>query len=173
MVILVQLISSNDHQLVSVCIDTIGTIADSVGAHLFSPYFSACMNMVIEAQSSNDGNIAECALICLTQLAHVFKSDFVGYLPTVIPLIMIKLNTEEDDPNVSLESEEKETGSSTSITQEKQAGAQCLGQLFSAVGTGFLGYLEETQVILLDLCDHYHEQVRCAAACALLEYIST
>jgi importin-4 len=191
MSILSQMLFTQDTQLTSVTIDTIGSIAESVGQAAFAQYYHPTMTQVLASLEQSDAGITECAFIMFASLASVDGQAFAQYLSPVVQRCIEMLGADdegeygaESDANgdISLESEDvslenEEDGRDglgmTSLTQEKQSAARCLGQLFTHIPKQFLQYVTVTLPLLGAASEHYNEQVRGTAITSLLEYIQS
>jgi hypothetical protein len=76
--------------------DTVGTLAEAVGAEQFRPYYAPLMQQAIEAiKIENAPNLKECSYIFFAVVSRVFKEEFASYLPTIMPIILAAIQQEE------------------------------------------------------------------------------
>ena len=78
-----------------VATDTIGTIADAVGADIFRPYFHDLMKAAFEALTMDNNRLRESSFIFFGVMAQVFEGDFAGYLPQCVPALIASCQQSE------------------------------------------------------------------------------
>jgi len=96
---LVQLIgltgSEDEMDLRGVATDTIGTIAEAVGAELFRPYFQDMMKASFEALTMDNTRLRESSFIFFGVMAQVFEGEFAVYLPQCVPALVASCQQSE------------------------------------------------------------------------------
>lgn len=89
---------SDEHtDLRGVATDTIGTIADAVGADIFRPFFQPLMKASFEALTMDNTRLRESSFIFFGVMATVFESDFAPYLPQCVPALIASCQQTEGD----------------------------------------------------------------------------
>ena len=78
-----------------VATDTIGTIADAVGADIFRPYFNDLMKAAFEALTMDNNRLRESSFIFFGVMAQVFEGDFAEYLPQCVPALIASCQQKE------------------------------------------------------------------------------
>ncbi|KAI9610516.1 hypothetical protein H4Q26_006658 [Puccinia striiformis f. sp. tritici PST-130] len=94
-----------EQELRGVAQDTVGTLASAVGKEKFRPFLDACLNIAFEAIDLNSPSLRECSMIFFGTLAKVYESEFVTYLPRVMPAVFASLGQAEEDDGSVLPSE--------------------------------------------------------------------
>ncbi|KNF05141.1 hypothetical protein PSTG_01769 [Puccinia striiformis f. sp. tritici PST-78] len=94
-----------EQELRGVAQDTVGTLASAVGKEKFRPFLDACLNIAFEAIDLNSPSLRECSMIFFGTLAKVYESEFVTYLPRVMPAVFASLGQAEEDDGSVLTSE--------------------------------------------------------------------
>ncbi|KAI9636830.1 putative importin beta-4 subunit [Dioszegia hungarica] len=84
---LVQLTDAEQSDLRGVATDTIGTIADAVGAEIFRPFFHDMMKASFEALTMDQPRLRESSFIFFGVMAGVFEQEFAPYLPQCLPAL--------------------------------------------------------------------------------------
>lgn len=79
-----------------VATDTIGTLADAVGADLFRPYFHDLMKAAFEALILDNTRLRESSFIFFGVMAQVFEGEFAAYLPQCVPALIASCQQTED-----------------------------------------------------------------------------
>ncbi len=79
-----------------VATDTIGTIADAVGADIFRPYFHDLMKAAFEAITMDNTRLRESSFIFFGVMAQVFEGDFAPYLPQCVPALVASCQQNEN-----------------------------------------------------------------------------
>lgn len=95
----------DEMELRGVAQDTIGTLASAVGKEKFRPFLEGCLNIAFEAIDLNSPSLRECSMIFFGTLAKVYETEFVTYLPRVMPAVFASLGQPEEDDGTSLPSE--------------------------------------------------------------------
>ena len=90
-------LSGQDDQsdLRGVATDTIGTIADAVGAEIFRPFFQDMMKAAFEALTMDNNRLRESSFIFFSVMAKVFESEFAPYLPQCVPALIASCQQSE------------------------------------------------------------------------------
>jgi hypothetical protein len=90
--------SAQDDQsdLRGVATDTVGTIADAVGADVFRPYFQDMMKSAFEALTMDNSRLRESSFIFFGVMAQVFEGEFSPYLPQCVPALIASLQQSEN-----------------------------------------------------------------------------
>ncbi|KIR63961.1 hypothetical protein I312_103764 [Cryptococcus bacillisporus CA1280] len=90
-------LNENDEQndLRGVATDTIGTIADAVGAEVFRPYFQPLMKAAFEALTMDNSRLRESSFIFFGIMAQVFTGEFAQYLPQCVPALVASCQQSE------------------------------------------------------------------------------
>jgi hypothetical protein len=178
-----------------VATDTIGTLADAVGADVFRPYFHDMMKAAFEALTMDNTRLRESSFIFFGVMAQVFGADFAPYLQQCVPALVASCQQNESADELL---EDGEGGSATTANEEdiedetdldaleamfskvnsavaieKEVAADTIGELFAATKAAFVPYIEETVQVLIDLLDHYYEGIRKSAVGALFSCIKT
>lgn len=78
-----------------VATDTIGTIADAVGAEVFQPYFHDLMKAAFEALTMDNTRLRESSFIFFGVMAQVFEDQFAPYLKTCVPALIASCQQSE------------------------------------------------------------------------------
>ncbi|WVF65489.1 hypothetical protein IAT40_000217 [Kwoniella sp. CBS 6097] len=78
-----------------VATDTIGTIADAVGADVFRPYFQGLMKAAFEALTMDNSRLRESSFIFFGVMAQVFEGEFSQYLPQCVPALVASCQQSE------------------------------------------------------------------------------
>ncbi|GAA5874928.1 hypothetical protein JCM1840_007153 [Sporobolomyces johnsonii] len=80
--------------------DTVGTLAEAVGAEQFRPYYAGLMQQAIAAIGvPNAPNLKECSYIFFAVVSRVYKEEFASYLPAIMPILLAAIGQEEIDEN--------------------------------------------------------------------------
>ncbi|ORX39229.1 armadillo-type protein [Kockovaella imperatae] len=87
--------SDEQSDLRGVATDTIGTIADAVGADIFRPYFHDLMKSAFEALTMDNTRLRESSFIFFGVMAQVFEGEFAGYLPQCVPALVASCQQSE------------------------------------------------------------------------------
>ncbi|ODO04783.1 hypothetical protein I350_05393 [Cryptococcus amylolentus CBS 6273] len=87
--------SDEQIDLRGVATDTIGTIADAVGADVFRPYFQPLMKAAFEALTMDNSRLRESSFIFFGIMAQVFTNDFAQYLPQCVPALIASCQQSE------------------------------------------------------------------------------
>jgi hypothetical protein len=78
--------------------DTVGTLAEAVGAEQFRPYYGPLMQQAIAAVGiENAPNLKECSYIFFAVISRVYRDEFAQYLPIVMPILLAAIAQEEAD----------------------------------------------------------------------------
>ena len=78
--------------------DTVGTLAEAVGAEQFRPYYAPLMQQAIAAVGiENAPNLKECSYIFFAVISRVYRDEFAQYLPIVMPILLAAIAQEEAD----------------------------------------------------------------------------
>ncbi|WWD21319.1 hypothetical protein CI109_105803 [Kwoniella shandongensis] len=90
-------LQENDEQsdLRGVATDTIGTLADAVGAEVFRPYFQGLMKASFEALTMDNSRLRESSFIFFGVMAQVFEGEFAQYLPQCVPALIASCQQSE------------------------------------------------------------------------------
>ncbi|BGP17525.1 hypothetical protein JCM10213v2_005558 [Rhodosporidiobolus nylandii] len=181
--------------------DTVGTLAEAVGAEQFRPYYAPLMQQAIAAIAiENAPNLKECSYIFF---AVVSREEFASYLPAIMPIILAAIQQEEisedallggnattdfttgvdedDDPDfedidedIDSDDEDALFKASTQIAIEKECAGDALTEIFDQTGKQFLPYVEAAvKALLPGLEHHWHDGIRKSSVAALLGFIST
>ncbi|GAA5839614.1 hypothetical protein JCM9279_005998 [Rhodotorula babjevae] len=164
--------------------DTVGTLAEAVGAEQFRPYYAPLMQQAIAAIGiENAPNLKECSYIFFAVVSRVYKDEFAQYLPIVMPILLAAVGQEEIDeeallgPNAStdfatgvdddddgdfedidedINSDDEDAffKASTQIAIEKECAADALTELFDHTGKAFLPYVEAAVKAFLPGLEH-------------------
>jgi hypothetical protein len=78
-----------------VATDTIGTLADAVGANVFRPYFHDMMKAAFEALTMDNTRLRESSFIFFGVMAQVFEGDFAPYLQQCVPALIASCQQNE------------------------------------------------------------------------------
>lgn len=87
--------SDEQSDLRGVATDTIGTIADAVGADVFRPYFHDLMKAAFEALTMDNTRLRESSFIFFGVMAQIFEADFAPYLPQCVPALVASCQQNE------------------------------------------------------------------------------
>ncbi|KAL7421107.1 hypothetical protein Q5752_003991 [Cryptotrichosporon argae] len=87
--------TEEDFDLRGVATDTIGTLADAVGADLFRPYFQDMMKASFEALTMDNNRLKESSFIFFGVMAQVFETEFAPYLPQCVPALVASCQQDE------------------------------------------------------------------------------
>ncbi|WVR09018.1 hypothetical protein IAU60_006078 [Kwoniella sp. DSM 27419] len=87
--------SDEQSDLRGVATDTIGTIADAVGADVFRPYFQGLMKAAFEALTMDNSRLRESSFIFFGVMAQVFEGEFAQYLPQCVPALIASCQQNE------------------------------------------------------------------------------
>ncbi|WVQ81301.1 hypothetical protein IAT38_003424 [Cryptococcus sp. DSM 104549] len=87
--------SDEASDLRGVATDTIGTIADAVGAEVFRPYFQGLMKAAFEALTMDNSRLRESSFIFFGIMAQVFTTEFSQYLPQCVPALVASCQQSE------------------------------------------------------------------------------
>ncbi|WWC73041.1 uncharacterized protein I206_107006 [Kwoniella pini CBS 10737] len=87
--------SDEESDLRGVATDTIGTIADAVGADVFRPYFEGLMKAAFEALTMDNSRLRESSFIFFGVMAQVFEGEFAQYLPQCVPALIASCQQDE------------------------------------------------------------------------------
>ncbi|ORY33044.1 putative importin beta-4 subunit [Naematelia encephala] len=80
-----------------VATDTIGTMADAVGADIFRPYFHDLMKAAFEALTMDNTRLRESSFIFFGVMAQVFGPEFAPYLPQCVPALVSSCQQNENN----------------------------------------------------------------------------
>lgn len=89
--------TTEETDLRGIATDTIGTIAEAVGAELFRPYFTDLMKAAFEGLTLENPRLRESSFIFFGVMAQVFEDEFAGYLPQVVPALVASCQQSESD----------------------------------------------------------------------------
>lgn len=89
--------SDDELDLRGVATDTVGTIAEAVGAELFRPYFQDMMKASFEALTMDNTRLRESSFIFFGVMAAVFEGEFAVYLPQCVPALVASCQQSESD----------------------------------------------------------------------------
>lgn len=81
-------VTDDASDLRGVATDTIGTIADAVGAEIFRPYFHDMMKASFEALAMDNTRLRESSFIFFGVMAQVFEGEFAPYLQQCVPALI-------------------------------------------------------------------------------------
>ncbi|KAL1407538.1 hypothetical protein Q8F55_006971 [Vanrija albida] len=101
--------TEDESDLRGVATDTIGTIAEAVGADLFRPYFQDMMKAAFEALTMDNTRLRESSFIFFGVMAQVFEAEFGAYLPTCVPALVASLQQSEADEFIEEGEEDRAT----------------------------------------------------------------
>ena len=87
--------SDEQSDLRGVATDTIGTLADAVGADVFRPYFPDLMKAAFEALTMDNTRLRESSFIFFGVMATVFEGEFAHYLPQCVPALIASCQQSE------------------------------------------------------------------------------
>ncbi|WVN87970.1 uncharacterized protein L203_103167 [Cryptococcus depauperatus CBS 7841] len=87
--------NNEQSDLRGVATDTIGTIADAVGAEVFRPYFHPLMKAAFEALTMDNSRLRESSFIFFGIMAQVFTTEFAQYLPQCVPALVASCQQSE------------------------------------------------------------------------------
>ncbi|KIJ55832.1 hypothetical protein M422DRAFT_63753 [Sphaerobolus stellatus SS14] len=163
--------SVEETELKGIAMDTLGTFARAVGKDMFRPYFPDVMKQAFVYLESGNSRLAECSFISFGEMAEVFGEEFAPYNSTVVPAIIKSLNQDEagldesfNDPTnggvdevIDLDELLKTT---SAICIEKQHAASVVGTIFVATKSHFLPYVEKVTLALVELLQHFSEDLR-------------
>jgi len=156
--------SVEETELKGIAMDTLGTFAQAVGKDGFRPYFADVMKQAFVFLQSGNSRLSECSFICFGEMAEVFGEEFSPYLDNVVPAIITSLEQTEhgldnapDDEIVDLDELLKTT---SAVCIEKQHAASVVGTIFVATKRHFLPYVEKITLALIELAQHYSEDLR-------------
>ena len=93
---LVSLREDDQFDLRGVATDTIGTIADAVGAEMFRPFYHDLMKLAFEALTMDNTRLRESSFIFFGVMAQVFEGDFAGYLTQCVPALVASCQQNEN-----------------------------------------------------------------------------
>ncbi|BGP33234.1 hypothetical protein JCM10296v2_005028 [Rhodotorula toruloides] len=83
--------------------DTVGTLAEAVGAEQFRPYYAPLMQHAIAAVGiEHASNLKECSSIFFAVVSRVYKEEFAQYLPIIMPILLASVGQEEIDDEALL-----------------------------------------------------------------------
>ncbi|KAI7907017.1 armadillo-type protein [Cokeromyces recurvatus] len=179
--------SSDDQMLRGVATDTIGSIAEAVGADIFRPYVQNLMALAVEQLHLDSPSLRECSFALFSNLARVFGEEFAPYLPTIVPEILKSCKAEEKNETVLDEEVDLTTGDmdddidedfenfnfNSAIADEKEFAVDALGELFANTKSHFLPYIEESLVELQKLAAHLYDNVRKCAIQSMFTFLKT
>lgn len=83
-----------------VATDTVGTIAEAVGAELFRPYFQDMMKASFEALTMDNTRLRESSFIFFGVMASVFEGEFAVFLPQCVPALVASCQQSESDEDL-------------------------------------------------------------------------
>jgi hypothetical protein len=104
----------DQNDLRGVATDTIGTLADAVGAEVFRPYFQDMMKAAFEALTMDNSRLRESSFIFFGVMAQVFEGEFAPYLPQCVPALIGSLQQNE---NIDEDIEDGEGNTSSKIAE--------------------------------------------------------
>jgi hypothetical protein len=193
--------TEDEMDLRGVATDTIGTIAEAVGADKFRPFFEGMMKVSFEALTMENTRLRESSFIFFGVMAQVFEGEFALYLPQCVPALVASCQQTETDEFIDEldgatprdaanvfgtgaadeEDVEDETDLealeamfskvNSAVAIEKEVAADTIGELFHHTKQAFVPYIEECCQVLIDLLDHYYEGIRKSAVGALFQFI--
>lgn len=85
----------DEMDLRGVATDTIGTIAEAVGAELFRPFFQEMMKAAFEALTMDNTRLRESSFIFFGVMAQVFEGEFSVFLPQCVPALVASCQQNE------------------------------------------------------------------------------
>jgi hypothetical protein len=108
--------SDEQFDLRGVATDTIGTIADAVGAEVFHPYFHELMKPAFEALTMDNTRLRESSFIFFGVMAQVFEGEFATYLPQVVPALVASCQQSENSDEFIEDGETPQTAAEAFAT---------------------------------------------------------
>ncbi|BEJ16224.1 hypothetical protein CspHIS471_0508290 [Cutaneotrichosporon sp. HIS471] len=150
--------SDEESDLRGVATDTIGTIAEAVGADLFRPYFENMMKASFEALTIDNTRLRESSFIFFGVMAQVFEGEFAVYLPQCVPALVASCQQSESADEFLDEAE----GGEGAARVAAEAFATGLGGASKGVAT--IGDDDDDEEVDLDVLDQMFSRVNSAIA---------
>lgn len=161
-----------------------GAVAEAVGKQEFAKYFQETLDLVFKGFTLNFFELRESSYHFLAHIANMLSRDFVNLLPTVMPLMLATLTSDDgvmlyqqedeltkktrledlEDPDEGDDDDDDASKLQMSIRtgalDEKVAAVSCLGNIVKETGDAFLPYLEKTAEALEELSEYPHHFIR-------------
>ncbi|KAL1920186.1 uncharacterized protein VTP21DRAFT_1332 [Calcarisporiella thermophila] len=177
--------SQDELLLRGIVTDTVGAVAEAVGAEVFRPYFAPLMQLALEGMQLDESRLRECSYCFFAIMARVFEDEFSPYLDTIVPQLLQSLQKNEmdsleaavegaeDDEDIDEDEAANALNVSSAIANEKEMAADAIGEIFEHTRGSFLNYVEPCANELVKLMDHYDDAVRKAGVGALFQFAKT
>lgn len=82
-------------ELRGITMDAVGTFAEAVGREQFRPYFPTMMTQAFQGIEMGSARLRECSFLFFGVMARVFGDEFAGYLPQVVPPLILSCTQDE------------------------------------------------------------------------------
>jgi len=184
-------------------LDTLGTLAKTVGSEQFAPLGGESVRLgLLLINQRDDADLRRSVYALFASVSSVLKNEMEEFLPRIIELLLTSLKSSEEistekmngslsapvvdlfDPTGSDEedlhdTEEGDEGDdvvlavSNAYLEEKEETCYALKEIATNVGSCFLPYLNECSGEVYGLIDHVHEDIRKAAVEASSQFTIT
>lgn len=172
-------LSEPETNLCGSTIDTLGSIAVSVGKEAFHPYAEPLIEAAYRCIQSDNNKLKECGFIFVGTLARVYGQDFSVFVEKLVVEIFKCLDQEEfgsleeyiDDENDDIGIEDDKDlmdklNISSAIAIEKEYATDTLGDFLEASKDSFPD-LKKAIEYLTNQCEHFSEGIRKSSINAL------
>ncbi|KAE9406240.1 ARM repeat-containing protein [Gymnopus androsaceus JB14] len=88
-------------ELRGITMDAVGTFAEAVGKEQFRPYFPTMMKQAFQGIEMGSARLRECSFLFFGVMARVFGDEFAGFLPQVVPPLILSCTQDEGVEDVS------------------------------------------------------------------------
>lgn len=162
--------------LCGTALDTIGSIAASVGKEKFQPFVEPLVDTAYKCMQCEHSRVKESGFICVGTLAKIYGHDFAVVAPKIVEEIYKCLEQDEfghiddDIDNVGMETDENalidNLETSSAIAMEKEYATDTLGDLIEASKQDFPD-IKKAIEYLVSQTQHYSDGLRKASVTAL------
>jgi len=183
-------------------IDTLGTLAKTVGSEQFAPLGGESIRLgLLLVSQRDDADLRRSIYALFASVSVVLKHEMEEFLPRIMELFLTSLKSSEEistekmngslsapvvdlfDPTDSDEEDLNDTEAddddevvlavSNAYLEEKEETCYALKEIANNVGSCFLPYLNECSGEVYGLIDHVHEDIRKAAVEASAQFTIT
>lgn len=171
----------NQADLCASALDTIGSIAASVGKENFKPFVEILVEAAYKCLKAKSSKARESSFICIGTLAKIYGQEFAPVAPKVVEELYACLDQDEfaELPNevedIGMEDENdimEKFEASSAIAIEKEYAADALGDLIEACKGDFPD-IKKAVTYLASQAQHYSEGLRKAAVSGLWRAYTT
>lgn len=170
----IESLSEAQSNLCGSALDTLGSIAASVGKENFRPFVEGLFEAAYKCMKCEHSKVRESGFICVGTLARIYGHDFAVIIPKIVGEIYSCLDQDEfgnlpddvDDVGLDEENFLEKIEASSAIAIEKEYATDTLGDLIEASGREFPD-LEKAITYLVGQTQHYSDGIRKSSLGAL------